>query len=285
MLSHHYRDRKNQQNSNLVSLRLAIAMAAVATGILSANSVVAQSIAPNNDGTGTRVESDGNTINIDGGSLSGNGENLFHSFEQFGLSESQIANFMSNPNIRNILGRINGGDPSIINGLIQVTGGNSNLLLMNPAGIIFGESAQLNVPADFTATTATGIGFENNVWFNAVGENNYQTLVGTPNTFAFDTANPGAIVNGGDLTLAEGKNLTLLGGNVINTGEIETTEGSVTLSAVPGSSTVRIEQQGHLLSLEIEPPRDSEGNVLPFSATDLPSLLTSTGVATGLDGK
>ncbi|MEO1340545.1 MAG: filamentous hemagglutinin N-terminal domain-containing protein [Cyanobacteria bacterium J06635_13] len=51
--------------------------------------------------------------------------------------------------------------------------GDSNLLLMNQAGIIFGESAQLNVPADFTATTATGIGFGNNLWFNAVGENNY----------------------------------------------------------------------------------------------------------------
>ena len=243
--------------------------------------VVAQSIAPNNDGTGTRINSNGNTIDIDGGSLSENGKNLFHSFEQFGLSESQIANFMSNPNIRNILGRINGGDPSVINGLIQITGGNSNLLLMNPAGIIFGESARLNVPGDFTATTATGIGFDNNVWFNAVGENDYRALVGTPNIFAFDESNPGVIVNAGNLSLAEGKNLTLLSGNVINTGEIEAAEGIVTLSAVPGSSTVKISQEGHLLSLEIEPPRDSQGNVLPFSATDLPSLLTSSG-ETGL---
>ncbi|MEL6494262.1 MAG: CHAT domain-containing protein [Cyanobacteria bacterium J06623_7] len=283
-MSHPSLTQQNQQNylTQISFKRLTLAMAIAAIGTISTGKLaIAQSITPNNDGTGTQVNSNGNTIDIDGGSLSGNGENLFHSFEQFGLSESQIANFMSNPNIRNILGRINGGEPSVINGLIQVTGGNSNLLLMNPAGIIFGESAQLNVPADFTATTATGIGFENNVWFNAVGENNYQTLVGTPNTFAFDTANPGAILNDGDLSLAEGKNLTLLGGNVINTGEVEAAEGSVTLSAVPGSSTVRIEQDGHLLSLEIEPPRDSEGNVLPFSATDLPSLLTSSGT-TGL---
>ncbi|MEL6928783.1 MAG: filamentous hemagglutinin N-terminal domain-containing protein, partial [Cyanobacteria bacterium J06600_6] len=257
-------------------------MLAFALSVITATPTVAQSVTPNNDGTGTTVNNDGNRIDIDGGSLSENGENLFHSFEQFGLSESQIANFMSNPNIRNILGRINGGDASVINGLIQVTGGNSNLLLMNPAGIIFGESARLNVPADFTATTATGIGFENNFWFNAVGENNYQTLVGTPNTFAFDSDNPGVIVNGADLSLAEGNNLTLLGGNVVNTGEISAAEGNVTLSAVPGSSTIKISQAGHLLSLEIEPPRDSEGKILPFSATDLPTLLTSSGTETGL---
>uniref|UniRef100_A0ACD5GZT2 Filamentous hemagglutinin N-terminal domain-containing protein n=1 Tax=Desertifilum tharense IPPAS B-1220 TaxID=1781255 RepID=A0ACD5GZT2_9CYAN len=66
------------------------------------------------------------------------GTNLFHSFEQFGLSEGQIANFLSSPQIQNILGRVIGGDASIINGLIQVSGGNSNLFLINPAGILFG---------------------------------------------------------------------------------------------------------------------------------------------------
>ena len=245
--------------------------------VLGGNSVLSQEITPNNDGTGTVINRDGNTTNIEGGSLSEDGKNLFHSFEQFGLSQEQIANFMSNPEIRNILGRINGGDPSVINGLLQVTGGNSNLLLMNPAGIIFGSEAQLNVPGDFTATTATGIGFENNAWFNAIGENNYQSLVGTPSQFAFDNGNSGSIINNGKLSLAEGKNLTLLGGNVINTGEIAAAEGSVTISAIPGSSNVKISQPGHLLSLEIEPPRDNEGNVLPFDAKDLPALLTSAG--------
>jgi hypothetical protein len=46
----------------------------------------------------------------------------------------------------------------VINGLIQVTEGKSNLFLMNPAGMIFGPNASLNVPASFTATTANGIG-------------------------------------------------------------------------------------------------------------------------------
>jgi large exoprotein involved in heme utilization and adhesion len=51
---------------------------------------------------------------------------------------------------------------------------------MNPAGIIFGSSASLNVPAAFTATTATGIGFGGNHWFNAVGDNDYRNFIGNP---------------------------------------------------------------------------------------------------------
>ena len=101
----------------------------------------AQPITSAPDGTGTVVTQDGNRFDIHGGSLSGDGANLFQSFQQFGLSDGQIANFLSNPQIRNILGRVTGGDASLINGLIQVSGGNSNLFLINPAGIVFGPNA------------------------------------------------------------------------------------------------------------------------------------------------
>ncbi|MFM7366215.1 MAG: filamentous hemagglutinin N-terminal domain-containing protein, partial [Sphaerospermopsis kisseleviana] len=89
------------------------------------------------DGTNTIVTPNGNTTDITGGTSSG--ANLFHSFQRFGLSSGQSANFQADPTIQNILGRIVGGDASVINGLIQVTGGNNpNLFLMNPAGFIFG---------------------------------------------------------------------------------------------------------------------------------------------------
>ncbi|HEY9650433.1 MAG TPA: filamentous hemagglutinin N-terminal domain-containing protein, partial [Coleofasciculaceae cyanobacterium] len=105
----------------------------------------AQPITPAADGTATSITQEGNRFDIHGGTLSGDGANLFHSFEQFGLDRNQVANFLSNPQIQNILGRVVGGEASLINGLIQVTNGNSNLFLMNPAGIIFGSNAQLNV--------------------------------------------------------------------------------------------------------------------------------------------
>jgi filamentous hemagglutinin family protein len=233
-----------------------------------------QSIVPAPDGTGTVVTPDGNRIDINGGTLSGDGANLFHSFTRFGLDSNQIANFLSNPEIQNILGRVTGGDASIINGLIQVTGGNSNLYLMNPAGIIFGSNASLNVPASFTATTATGIGFGGNHWFNARANNDYQNLSGTPSQFAFDNSQPGSIINAGNLAVNQGKSLTLLGGSVINTGQLTAPSGTITIAAVPGENLVRISQPGHLLSLEIEPPRSATGQMLPMTPLDLPTLLT-----------
>jgi len=266
-------------------LSFLVYLAAAPVGITSL--VRAQPITPANDGTGTIVTPDGNRFDIHGGTLSGDGVNLFHSLERFGLDAGQIGNFLSNPQIENILGRIVGSDPSIINGLIQVTGGDSNLYLMNPAGMIFGENAQLNVPASFTATTANGIGF-NGGWFNAVGNNNYQALLGNPNSFAFTMEQPGSIINAGDLAVAEGKNLTLLGGTVIHTGTVSTSGGGITITAVPGENLVRISQEGMLLSLEVEPMAATGDSSLPtavgINPIDLPRLLTPSnlGHATGL---
>ncbi|HEY9831042.1 MAG TPA: CHAT domain-containing protein [Stenomitos sp.] len=252
------------------------------TGAIAAKPLSAQPIVPAADGTDTVVTPKGNQLDITGGRLSGDGANLFHSFSQFGLNANQTANFLSNPNIQNILGRVTGGNPSIINGLIQVTGGNnSKLYLMNPAGIVFGSGASLNVPADFTATTANGIGFGNN-WFNATGTNDYSTLVGTPSTFAFTTSQPGSIINAGNLAVNQGQNLTLVGGTVVNTGQLTAPSGTITMTAVPGSNLVRLSQAGHLLSLEIDPTAAAaDSGITPLS---LPQLLTggAGSVATGV---
>src|SRR4028118_441985 len=254
-------------------------------GIISVTPAHAQSITSAGDRVNTIVTPDGSRFDITGGRLSRDGANLFHSFNKFGLDPNQTANFVSTPSIQNILGRVNGGQPSVINGLIQVTGGNSNLYLMNPSGIIFGANARLNVPADFTATTATSIGFGNG-WFNALGDNNYANLVGTPSSFVFNTAQPGAIVNAGQLGVDSGKNITLVGGSVVNTGTVTAPGGSITVAAVPGESVVRISEPGHLLSLEVPPSATSgpqPGNwTVPILS--LPQLLTGPGAqqATGM---
>jgi filamentous hemagglutinin family protein len=235
--------------------------------------LLAQSVTPANDRTGTIVNRDGDRFDIEGGSRSRDGANLFHSFEQFGLESGEIANFISDPVVRSILSRVVGGDPSVIDGLIQVTGGNSNLYLLNPAGIIFGSNASLNVPASFTATTANGIRFDGG-WFNGIGTNDYASLVGNPSQFAFTMAQPGSIINAGDLTVSEGQSLTLLGGTVVNTGTITAPGGNITITAVPGTNRVRLSQEGSVLSLEIPLPNGDQPNdwTLPIAA--LPQLLT-----------
>ncbi|WP_013322012.1 CHAT domain-containing protein [Gloeothece verrucosa] len=259
-----------------------IALIAALMGLgLSPQLIQAQEITPAHDGTGTVVTPNGNRFDIGGGTLSGDGKNLFQSFSQFGLNASQIANFLSSPSIVNILSRVTGGNPSIINGLIQVTGGNSNLYLINPAGIIFGSGASLNVPADFTASTATRIGF-NGGWFNAFGTNNYQALNGNPNSFVFGNSNPAAIINAGNLKVNPSQQLALMAGVVINTGTMEAPGGKITVAAVPGTSRLKISQEGQILSLEVNVPTDELGNPLPFTVGSVPALLTGSSVDTGL---
>ena len=243
--------------------------------IFSINKAEAQSVIPAGDRTGTVVTPNGNQFDITGGQFSQDGSNLFHSFKEFGLSENQIANFLSNPAIQNIFGRVTGGNPSIINGLIQVTGGNSNLFLINPSGMVFGNNASLNVPGNFTATTANGIGFGNN-WLNAFGENDYAILTGKPLSFAFTMSQPGAIFNDGNLGVTRGSNLTLLGGTVASTGRLEAPSGNITVSAVEGKSLVRLSQPGSLLSLEVQPISTAKNLPQPwnFSIASLPKMLT-----------
>ena len=244
-------------------------------GLLWVIPTIAQPI--QSDGTtDTEVIQDGNRFDIEGGIQSGDGSNLFHSFLEFGLDQDQIVNFLSQPGIKNILNRVTGGNASVINGLMQVTGGNANLFLMNPAGIIFGADAQLNIPGAFTATTATGIGFGDNNWFSAFGNNDYFSLIGTPSVFRFETlGTPGAIINHGQLEVTPGNNLTLLGGTVISTGELAAQDGKITVAAVPGESLVKITQEGHLLNLEIHPLLTDQESFTPVL---LPELLTGADV-------
>ncbi|MBD1813816.1 CHAT domain-containing protein [Microcoleus vaginatus DQ-U2] len=247
-----------------------------------------QQITPSPDGTGTAVNASRNQFNINGGQHSKDGTNLFHSFQQFGLKDGQVVNFISQPNIRNILGRVVGGDASYINGLIQVIGGRSNLFLMNPAGIVFGSNAQLNVPGSFLATTATGIGFGNN-WFQAVGVNEYAMLTGTPSILNFGTAQPGAIANFGHLRVPNGQTLALIGGTVFSPGTLSAPSGQIAIASVPGENLVRISQAGHLLSLEITPSSNLDSASVPLNPLTLSQLLTggssnATGVTVNSDG-
>lgn len=256
---------------HLRSLPLPVALLLL---ILTPASLLAQSITPAADGTGTEVLREGDRYTITGGTQAQ--ENLFHSFERLGLNASEIATFLAQPNIENILGRVTGGEASLINGLLQVQGSGANLYLMNPAGILFGPNARLDLSGSFLATTATGIGFGNR-WFNALGDNTYANLVGEPDSFAFTLANGGAIANFADLSVLPGESLTLLGGSVTNTGSLTAPDGTLTLAAVPAGNRVRLSQAGSLLSLELEATNGrwetalNPANLTPLS---LPQLLT-----------
>ncbi len=249
--------------------------------------VVAQTIVPGGD-TGTQVIRNGDRLDIQGGAISGDGSNLFHTFEQFNVLTGETANFLSAPQIQNILGQVVGGNASMINGILQVTGSNANLFLLNPAGIVFGPNATLNVPGAFTATTANGVGFDGG-WFGGT-TNDYQALVGSPNSFIFatsTTSQPGIVFNAGNLAVGDRQSLNLIGGMTVNTGSLSAPGGQITIAAVPGETEnlvlVRINQSGMLLSLDILPSEWTEANQNPFlnSSLNLINPLTLPELLTG----
>lgn len=240
--------------------------------VIGTHRTIAQPITAANDGTGTQINQQGQQFQIQGGTRSIDGVNLFHSFQRFGLNPGQVANFLSTPGTQNILGRIIGGNASVINGQIQVSGGLSNLYLLNPAGIVFGANASLNVPGSFTATTANGIQLSDQWWGVATHAAQMRSLTGNPTGFGFNGSVSGNIFNAGELQVNPGRGITLLGGQVINTGTIAALGGNITIAAVPGEQFVRISQGNNLLNLEL-PTRDQPSIDQPATA-DLAELLT-----------
>src|ERR1700735_4913562 len=99
---------------------------------------------------------DANSVfTIDASLGTGRGNNLFHSFGQFNLSQGDTASFTGPANILNILARVTGGKPSMIDGTIDTTTmPNANFFLINPFGVVFGQHAQVNVNGSFAVTTA-----------------------------------------------------------------------------------------------------------------------------------
>ena len=244
-------------------------------GIAISAQASAQVISASED-SNTVIEVSGDQFDISGGQLSSDDANLFHNFEQFGLSSGQIANFETIPNVQNVVGNVSGGQASTINGMLQVSGSDASLYLMNPAGILIGPDSQLNLSGGFTATTATGLGFEDGQ-FDA-NTSNYGQLTGAPTTFLFENQQAGAVVNTGDLSVDDDNSINLIGGTVVNTGSLSAPEGAIRIVAVEGESRVRISQDNQILSLEVETAEPSQ-TAPQITAQSIGSMLTGSGLS------
>ncbi len=197
------------------------------------------------------VAPNGNTFTIDGGTAAG--ANLFHSFSDFSLPTGTEAFFNNSLDVQNIFSRVTGGNISNIDGLIRANGG-ASLFLLNPAGIVFGPNARLDIGGSFLGTTANSVVFENGVEFNASSQVAPLLTISVPLGLQFN-GQVGAIQvrgNGHNLTadnptfppierdnissglqVNPGQTLALLGGDVLLDGATVIAEGGhIELGAV-----------------------------------------------------
>ena len=125
----------------------------------------------------TTVDLNGTNYQIGGGTFSpGELDNLFHSFERFNLDQGETAtfqNFINNVGVDIIFARVTGGEISTINGTIN--GGDVNLFLMNPDGLVFNEGASLNIDRSFFGVTADSISFFDDSQFTATSSTGVPT--------------------------------------------------------------------------------------------------------------
>ncbi len=143
------------------------------------------------DGTvNTQVNQNGSIAEITGGET--RGSNLFHSFQDFSVPAGNEAFFNNANDISNILSRVTGGNISNIDGAIRANG-SASLFLINPAGIIFGEGARLDLGGSFYGSTASSILFEDGEFSAADLENPPLLTVNAPIGLGFRD-NPGDIV-------------------------------------------------------------------------------------------
>ncbi|WP_017319453.1 two-partner secretion domain-containing protein [Mastigocladopsis repens] len=180
---------------------------------------------------------DGSNFNINDGTTRGG--NLFHSFKEFSVPTGGSAVFNNATDIQNIISRVTGGSVSSIDGLIKANG-TANLFLLNPAGIIFGPNASLNIGGSFLASTANSLLFDNGFEFSATNPQAPPLLtVNIPIGLRFRD-NPGTITTqSANLEVASGNSLTLVGGDVnLDGGSLQAFNGRIELAGVAGTGTV-----------------------------------------------
>jgi filamentous hemagglutinin family protein len=183
------------------------------------------------------------------------GNNLFHSFKDFNISNGQSTYFDSSGGVIRIFSRITGDNPSRILGTIGVWDnlnnqkGTADLFLINPNGILFGRDSRLELGGAFIASTASSINFADGKEFSALAPSNSSLLtVSIPIGLQFRTR-VGAIQDQSlKLSVEGGRTLGLVGGEVtidqeaeIASGSLKEAGGRIELGAVGANESVSLQ--------------------------------------------
>ncbi len=174
---------------------------------------VATSIVPDVS-LNTAVSQNGTVHTISNGTVRGG--NLFHSFEQFNLGTQDIASFADpGGNIENILSRVTGGQPSMIDGTLQSQMPSANLFFLNPQGVMFGPNARLDIGGAFHVSTADFLRFDDGAILHTDLEQASTLTLAPVAAFGFSNHEPAGIsVQGSRLHADIGQGLFIISGHL-----------------------------------------------------------------------
>lgn len=116
------------------------------------------------------------------------GANLFYSFDQFSIQSGQTVSFTdqyAKCPVERLITRVTGGQPSTINGMLQVTIPEADFYLINPAGVVFGANAAIDTSGSFHVSTANYIGLSDNGRFDTDLESEPLLTAAAPESFGF----------------------------------------------------------------------------------------------------
>ncbi len=191
-----------------------------------------------------------NTLGVDRSQVNNNliqggaqrGSNLFHSFSEFSIGESQRVDF-ANPNgVNNIITRVTDA-PSNINGTLGVLG-NANLFFLNPNGIFFGQNSRLDLAGTFVGSTANGVKFNDGNVYSTVNLQAPLLTMTTPVGLQFGGRNGDINFTGATNLLAnyDGASILFAGGNITLTGsKLILPNGKVEFAAINDAGTIAID--------------------------------------------
>jgi filamentous hemagglutinin family protein len=170
------------------------------------------------------------------------GSNLFESFNTFNLTSSESATFTATGStgaISNILARVTGGSPSSIDGTINSTISGANLFLINPAGVMFGPNAQVNVSGAFVVGSPNYVKFADGGVFNSSLGNDSQLTSAPVSAFGFLSAPASVTFTNSQITVPSGTGLHVIAGDITLDGaSLSASSGYLTLFSAAGSGEV-----------------------------------------------
>jgi len=193
------------------------------------------------DGTlGVQVDLTGPDFTIDETLGQTRGTNLFHSFSKFNILTGESATFTGSAGITDIFSRVTGGQLSTIDGLLKSDIDGANFYLINPAGVMFGENASLDISGSFHVTTASHVRFADNGRFDAANPPATVLTSAPASAFGFLSDSPAAVtMDGASLQVAEDNNLQVVAGDITLQGaSLLAPSGQVELTSVASAGDV-----------------------------------------------